>query len=309
MAANRIQLGLIVDTLVEISAGKFASAPVVGASVTIKKRTGAGAVEVYEQETGEVATVPTTDGNGRINGWVNEGAYTITVTGGTPYIAATEYAWDALSGRGIENGRIGVESIWRSDLRKDENPNDATSVLEALVPTGTILAFGGASAPAGFLLCDGKEYAEATYNRLFKVIGYTFGKPSAGKFNVPNTLGRVIVGAGAGAGLTARTLGEKGGTETVVLSTNQLAKHGHSGSSSTSDMATNGGGAIIFEPPPGWGGWLGHITEGGGLGGNMNVAGYPGGGIASSVSIGETGSNEAHPNIQPFLSVNGIIKT
>src|ERR1039458_1962739 len=92
MAANRIQLGLIVDTLVEISAGKFASAPVVGASVTIKKRTGAGAVEVYEQETGEVATVPTTDGNGRINGWVNEGAYTITVTGGTPYIAATEYA-------------------------------------------------------------------------------------------------------------------------------------------------------------------------------------------------------------------------
>lgn len=228
MPSNRIQIPFVVDTVEENpeSSGKFVSRPVVGASVTVKNRITEAPTTVYATEKEAGAIVPTTDSNGKINGWVEEGAYIITVTGGKPFIAATVYNWDALSGRGIENGRVGLESVWKGDLRKDENHNDVNSVLEFLIPTGAKLGFGGEVAPAGFLLEDGKEYDTTEYNRLFKVIGYKFGGAGS-KFAVPDSRGRVNVGAGSGPGLTVRTIGEKSGTETVILTTGQLASHSH----------------------------------------------------------------------------------
>lgn len=263
--ANRIQIPFVVDTLEEnpSESGKFVSRPVVGASVTIKSRTSEGAVTVYGTEKEAGAIVPTTDSNGRINGWVEEGAYTITVTGGKPFIAATVYNWDALSGRGIENGRVGPESIWKGDLRKDENHNDANSVLEFLVPTGAKLSFGGEVAPPGFLLEDGKKYSTTEYNRLFKVIGYKFGGEGA-EFAVPDSRGRVTVGAGAGPGLTVRTIGEKSGEEKVTLTVNQLATHSHTqvsvGGSASVSGSVNGtlGGTVADHnhyPPENRAGW------------------------------------------------------
>jgi microcystin-dependent protein len=307
--ANRIELPFVVDCLVEISEGKFASTPVVGATVTIKRRTSELAVSVYETEKGEVAIVPTTDREGRIQGWVEEGAYTITVTGGIPYIAATEYAWDALSGRGIENPRVGEGVIWRKDLRKDENYNDTQSVLEALIPTGTILSYGGTVSPAGFLLTDGKAYSTETYNRLFKVIGYEFGKPEAGKFAVPNTLGRSIIGTGSGAGLTARTIGEKGGAETIALTAAQLASHSHGVTDpSHRHVLTNESNTPLNIP----------YVKGGNANpseANMNSsAGYNNGFVVTSynttgITVNATGEGQAHPNMHPFSVLTGIIKT
>lgn len=288
--ANRTQIPFVVDTLVEISTGKFASTPVVGASVTFKRRTSEASVSVYETEKGEVAIVPTTDSTGRIKGWVEEGAYTITVTGGVPFIAVTEYAWDTLSGRGIENPRVGEGSIWRKDLRQDENLNDTQSVLESLIPTGTILHYGGTVAPAGFLLTDGKKYSTTEHNRLFKVIGYNFGGTGS-EFAVPNTLGRSIVGAGAGAGLTARTIGEKGGAETVTLTIGQLPAHKHE--------LTNESNTPLFIPYVSGGNPNPHEA-------NINSSnGYNNGFVVTSF----VGGNEAHNNISPFVVGSGIIKT
>ncbi len=225
---NRIQLPFVVDTLEEnpVESGKFVSRPVVGATVIIKHRDSEAAVVVSAVEGEESPIVPTTDSNGRINGWVEEGAYIITVSGGKPFIASQKMAWDALSGRGIENGRVGAESVWKGDLKKDTNTNDINSVLEFLIPTGVSLDFRGESAPAGFLLEDGKSYSTATYNRLFKIIGYKYGGSGA-NFNVPDSRGRVNIGAGAGPGLTVRVLATTGGTETVALITAQLAAHTH----------------------------------------------------------------------------------
>lgn len=265
MPANRIQLPFVVDTLEENpeGMGKFVSRPVVGATVTVKSRTSEASVTVYGTEKEAGAVVPTTDSNGRINGWVEEGAYTVTVTGGKPFIAATTYAWDALSGRGIENGRVGSESIWRADLRKDVDHNDTQSVLEALVPTGTMLDFAGEAAPAGYLLRDGKSYPTAEYNRLFKVIGYKYGGSGA-NFNVPDSRGRVIVGAGSGPGLTVRTIAAKEGAEAIALSTGQLAAHTHTqtsvgGSANVSGSVSGSLGGTISDhthyPPENRGGW------------------------------------------------------
>lgn len=249
---NRIQIPFVVDTLEENPAesGKFVSRPVVGAAVTIKRRNSEVPVVVSAVEGEESPIVPTTDANGRINGWVEEGPYTITVTGGKPFIAAQKMSWDALSGRGIENGRVGLESVWKDDLKQDANFNDTNSVREFLLPTGTSLDFRGDSAPTGFLLEDGKSYLRAEYNRLFKVIGTKYGAADGTHFNVPDSRGRVTIGAGAGPGLTVRVLAAIGGAETVAITTAQLAAHTHGqvsvgGSASVSGSVSGSmGGAI-----------------------------------------------------------------
>lgn len=82
------------------------------------------------------------------------------------------------------------------------------------------------SPPAGWLLCNGAQYATLDYPALFAAIGYTFGGSGAA-FNVPDARGRTILGAGQGAGLTNRPLGTPGGSETVVLATAHLPAHLH----------------------------------------------------------------------------------
>jgi len=225
---NRIEIPFVVDTLEENppELGKFVSRPVVGATVTIVSRTGGPPVVVSAVEGEESPIEPTTDENGRINGWVEEGAYVITVSGGKPFIAAQKMAWDALSGRGIENKSVGTESVFKGDLKKDANANDTESVLEFLVQTGMSFDFRGESAPAGYLLEDGKSYPTAEYNRLFKVIGYKYGGAGA-NFNVPDSRGRMNIGSGTGVGLSARVLATKEGVEKVAITTAQLAAHTH----------------------------------------------------------------------------------
>jgi len=238
--ANRIQIPFIVDTLEENPAesGKEVSRPVVGATVKVKRRDTEAEVNIFAAETGEGSFGSVvTDASGRIPGWLPEGPYLLTIGGGKPFIATMHFAWDALSGRGVEHDRISTRggsgegdevegAVWKDNLRVDSDHNDKQSVLEFLLPTGASLDFRGESAPAGFLLEDGKEYDTTEYNRLFKVIGYKYGGEGT-KFKVPDSRGRVNIGAGAGPGLTVRTLAATGGTETVAISAAQLAAHTH----------------------------------------------------------------------------------
>lgn len=93
-------------------------------------------------------------------------------------------------------------------------------------PVGSLQAYAGASAPTGWLLCDGTLYSTSVYPELFSVLGYTYGGSGA-SFNVPDLRGRAPIGAGTGAqnggtgtgaisggtALTARTRGAFGGDE------------------------------------------------------------------------------------------------
>lgn len=57
------------------------------------------------------------------------------------------------------------------------------------MPTGTMVDFAGATAPDGWLLCDGSQLATASYGNLFAVIGYTYGGSGA-NFLLPDFRGR-----------------------------------------------------------------------------------------------------------------------
>jgi microcystin-dependent protein len=69
-------------------------------------------------------------------------------------------------------------------------------VMERTVPTGTILPYAGATAPPGFLLCNGAAVSRTTYAALFAVVAESFGRgDGANTFNVPDLRGTFARGA------------------------------------------------------------------------------------------------------------------
>lgn len=78
------------------------------------------------------------------------------------------------------------------------------------VEPGTITAYGAATAPTGWLLCDGTAVSRSTYADLFAVIGTTYGVgDGSSTFNVPDLQQRFPLGKAAAG--TGATLGETGG--------------------------------------------------------------------------------------------------
>jgi microcystin-dependent protein len=90
-----------------------------------------------------------------------------------------------------------------------------------------IFMFGGNFAPRSTAFCDGQILSIAANTALFSLLGTTYGGDGRTTFALPDLRGRVPMGAGNGPGLTPRELGERGGTESITLTTNQLPSHTH----------------------------------------------------------------------------------
>ena len=115
----------------------------------------------------------------------------------------------------------------------------------ATPPVGSIMSYGGANAPTGWVLCGGKEISRSTYASLYAVIGTQFGTPSnASLFKVPDLRGRFPLGAdnmgGTSAGrvtdMTADNLAGYSGTETKTLISDNLPDHQHDMKSTNNDQ-------------------------------------------------------------------------
>ncbi len=126
-----------------------------------------------------------------------------------------------------------------------------------------------ATPPAKFLLENGAEVSRSTYADLFAVIGTTFGSTSGSTFTLPDSRGRVTVGAGTGSGLTPRTLAATGGEESHVLSIAEMPAHTHT-------IPTKAGSGDSF------------IKR------DASTS-------ASDKTSGSTGGGSAHNTMQPFL--------
>ena len=102
-----------------------------------------------------------------------------------------------------------------------------TNISNNMNPTGTIIMFPSATAPAGYLLCDGTTYNTTAYASLWSVIFYTYGG-SGNNFKVPNFQGCFLRGAGSqvigGETYTAGALGtpqQDQVLQTTVYATNE----------------------------------------------------------------------------------------
>lgn len=90
-------------------------------------------------------------------------------------------------------------------------------------PSGTILAYGGAAVPNGYLRCDGTAYSRTAYAGLFAAISTNYGVGDGSTtFNVPNLQGVFLRGAGS------QTIGAVTYTGTLGASENdQFQGHEH----------------------------------------------------------------------------------
>ena len=79
------------------------------------------------------------------------------------------------------------------------------------VPVGTITMYGGATAPAGWLLLNGAEVSQTTYARLYAIFGTTYntGGEAGGNFRLPDMRQRFPLGVAASG--TGNALGATGG--------------------------------------------------------------------------------------------------
>jgi microcystin-dependent protein len=92
---------------------------------------------------------------------------------------------------------------------------------------GQIQVFGFNFPPRGWAFCEGQLLSIPSYSALFSLLGTTYGGDGRTTFGLPDMRGRTCVSPGNGPGLTQIRWGEKAGTNTNTLNTNQLPTHNH----------------------------------------------------------------------------------
>lgn len=94
---------------------------------------------------------------------------------------------------------------------------------------GEIRMFAGNFAPKSWAFCAGQTVNIASNTALFSILGTNYGGNGTTTFALPDLRGRMAVGQGNGPGLQQVTLGQKGGSESVTLTTNNMPAHTHAG--------------------------------------------------------------------------------
>lgn len=156
--------------------------------------------------------------------------------------------------------------------------------LQTATPVGTVIAFAGTAAPAGWLLCNGAELNQVTYPALYGVIGASYGSQTASTFTLPDLRGRMAIGAGQGVGLSNRVRGQPGGEEVHALTVQEMPAHSH--------LSPTGNGitGTTYEVPP--------------VGAAQGGFDYVGSAPTETV-----GANAGHNTMSPFLVLNYIIRS
>ncbi|WP_082680090.1 phage tail protein [Paucibacter sp. KCTC 42545] len=95
-------------------------------------------------------------------------------------------------------------------------------------------------APKGWALMNGQLLSIQQNQALFSLLGTSYGGNGIQTFALPDTRGRVVIGAGA-----QYQVGDRGGTEAVTLTTAQMPMHNHEvalpGSASIGDTQSPAG--------------------------------------------------------------------
>jgi microcystin-dependent protein len=114
---------------------------------------------------------------------------------------------------------------------------------------GEIRIFGGPYVPENWMACDGSLISIQQYQALYSLLGTTYGGDGRTTFGLPDLRGRVVVNQGTAATGTAYALAQKGGAETVTVTTAQLPSHAHTFLvSNTAGTQTSPSNAFLANP-------------------------------------------------------------
>lgn len=148
------------------------------------------------------------------------------------------------------------------------------------LPIGAIMPYSSGTIPENWLLCDGSEISSEDYPELFSLLAGKYGTGSTQtKVKLPDLRGKVVAGKDS-TDEDFEDLGVTGGEKTHTLTISEMPSHNHALSFDQTDGSNaNGlktGVATVYK-------------------GTYNL-------------IEATGGGQAHNNLQPYVTVNFIIK-
>ena len=182
------------------------------------------------------------------------------------------------------------KTVWVNDSTPAINATNLNNIENGIATaniTGSITMYAGATAPNGWLICDGSAVSRTDYADLFSIIGTTYGTGDGSTtFNIPNLKGRVPVGLDT-SDTSFDTLGETGGEKTHTLTIDEMPSHNHIeqyGSLAWVDEAGLGETATGHKPT-----WNAQST------------------LKANITK-NTGGGQAHNILQPYIVMNYIIR-
>jgi microcystin-dependent protein len=158
---------------------------------------------------------------------------------------------------------------------------------------GQIMPFAGAVVPKGWVPCNGQRLAINQNQALFSLLGTQFGGDGMRTFGLPDLRGRAILGASA-----SNPQGSINGSINITLQTSQIPQHNHVIQASTTQGAGRGSSPTNNV--------YGANTNSRNLfvqAGNAETA------LAQGTNITNSGSNQPHNNMQPYLAISYLIAT
>jgi len=109
-------------------------------------------------------------------------------------------------------------------------------------PSGSIIAFGGTTAPSGFLLCDGSNVSRTTYARLFASIATAYGNgDGSSTFGLPDLRDRTLVGKGTNNSTLGAEIGALAASSVMTTATGSNTGGGNTGTGTTAGGTTGTG--------------------------------------------------------------------
>jgi microcystin-dependent protein len=172
--------------------------------------------------------------------------------------------------------------------------DDTKSSLQIIPPssvvTGEIKMWPTATAPSGYLLCNGGTFSATTYPELAALLGDRFGTHSGDTYYLPDFRARSPIGAGSAVpavGGNSYSLGQKWGHELLQAHTHIQNPHYHSfveGDNNTNAQFTVAGGT--------------------GMDNKVNRARN----TDSTTAVNQSTGGGNAQNVHPVLGINFIIK-
>lgn len=213
---------------------------------------------------------------------------------GSDHIELTQAEYDALTQEEKNNGSVYFIT--------DGIPK--TMIVNDSVPIGAIQSYAGASAPSGWLICDGSAVSRTTYSELFEAIGTRYGSGDGSTtFNVPDLRGKVMIGVSG-----SHALASSGGEETHKLVLSETPSHTHNVTASFTMRGTDYNDSAML-----WGNTGTTVAKTTGTGNKADTVHQVNGAqqlwqLTLNRDTTSKGSDGSHNNMQPYLTVNAIIK-
>jgi len=158
---------------------------------------------------------------------------------------------------------------------------------------GEIRMHAGSYAPRDWAFCQGQLLPIAQNQALASLLGTTYGGDGRTTFGLPDMRGRVPIHMGQGNGLNNHILGQRLGTETVTLVTENMPSHNHTlmatSNGATSQNPANQVLGTSSKPFYDDDSSVGKIT---------NLA---------DTAISDAGGDQPHSNMAPYMALNFII--